>query len=111
MHEGLRNYFYNTLYKVSKGKYGITIVSFYRPLYLASAYIITKEGAEKLLKINTPIFLTADRLPNYARGKDNKHESKNKKFKMKAISPLITEQQREIFDSNIVPRIIHKHDE
>ena len=101
MHEGLRNYYYNTLYKVSKGKYGICIVNFYRPLYLASAYIITKEGAEKLLKINTPISLTADRLPNYARAN------------MRAVSPLITEQQREIFDSNIVPRIIsiHKHDE
>ena len=101
VYEALRD----TFYDVTKS---IAIVRFFRPLYLASAYIITNEAAHKLLKINTPIFLTADRLPNFARVKNNRiHNKQNETetFIMKAISPLITEQQREVFVSGIANQI------
>ncbi len=93
VYEGIRNTFYN-FSKI------LVIVSFYRPLYLASAYIVTSDGAAKLLKINTPVILTADRLPNFVRPS----------FVMKAISPLITEQQREIFASNIENINLNNHE-
>ena len=103
IYEGLRNYFYKNISKIIKDYKDVDIVNFYRPLYLASAYIITREAVEKLLKINTPVIVTADRLPNYARINNNKsHNGQSKTFIMKAVAPLITEQQRKVFESNIV---------
>ncbi len=113
VYEGLRNYFYKSNYKFIKNNNSVTIVNFYRPLYLASAYIISNEGAHKLLKINTPVIVTADRLPNYARVnkyKDIDYKSRDdSNFIMKAISPLITEQQRKVFLSNIVDDKINNY--
>ena len=97
VYEALRDTFYHATKSIAT-------VSFSRPLYLASAYIITNEAAHKLLKINTPIFLTADRLPNFARVRNNRihnKQNKNETFIMKAVSPLITRQQRETFVSAI----------
>lgn len=68
------------------------IVSFGRPIYLASAYLITNAGAKKLIKLGTPIRFAADMLPNKARILTN--------FKLKAISPPLAHQDRS-FDSEI----------
>lgn len=70
----------------------VNIVTFYRPLYLTSAYIITNAGAKKLLTIGRPIRFAADMLPNKARLQPN--------FKIRAISPIIAEQNKN-FESNI----------
>ena len=76
-------------------KKGQRIVNFARPLYLASAYIITKSGAEKLIKTGRPIAFAADMLPNKARIINN--------FKMKAICPPLAYQDK-TFDSDIGKR-------
>lgn len=40
---------------------------FYRPMYNAGAYIITKEGIEKMMPLLTPLRFSADRTPSQAR--------------------------------------------
>lgn len=85
LYEGLRDSYY---WVRGKG----AIVNFWRPLYLASAYIISNRGARLLIELNSPIFLTADRLPNYARLKG---------LKYKVYAPLISRQLRKVFESNI----------
>lgn len=68
-------------------------VHFFRPLYLAWAYIITLEWAKKLLSLSTPyISYPADRLPNQARVQ--------KWLKFFAIAPLLVWQNK-WFTSNI----------
>ena len=62
------------------------IVTFYRPLYLTSAYIITNNGAKKLLKVGRPIRFAADMLPNKANTQTN--------FKMRAISSFLAKQDK-----------------
>jgi GR25 family glycosyltransferase involved in LPS biosynthesis len=42
-------------------------VRFYRPVYFAGAYLLTLEGAKKLLSLAEPVVYTADQLPNKAR--------------------------------------------
>ena len=42
-------------------------VRFYRPVYFAGAYLITLEGAKKLVSLAEPVIYTADQLPNRAR--------------------------------------------
>jgi GR25 family glycosyltransferase involved in LPS biosynthesis len=42
-------------------------VRFYRPVYFAGAYLVTLEGAKKLLSLAEPVIYTADQLPNKAR--------------------------------------------
>ncbi len=76
-------------------KKGLSVVSFARPLYLASAYIVTKRGAEKLIKTGRPIAFAADMLPNKTRVMNN--------LKMKAICPPLAYQDK-AFDSDIGKR-------
>lgn len=109
--EGARNNFYNTfnfLLKILSKKLHtknvklISITKFHRPLYLASAYIVTNEAAHKLLSVNTPVFLAADRLQNYLsweRRNDIEHESSP--LIVKAVVPLMARQRRDIFTSNL----------
>lgn len=81
--EGLRN-----TYK--KRKPGPVV--FYRPIYLAGAYLLTLEGAEKLLSLSNPILYPADRLPNQARVK--------KGLVFRCYAPLIVHQQNKKFGSS-----------
>lgn len=69
-------------------------VRFFRPVYFAGAYIVTKTGAEKLLSLTKPIVYTADQLHNVARRK--------KKLKFRAYCPLIVSQNRNVFGSSIL---------
>lgn len=91
--EGVRDFLYKKIYK--RGK----VSRFFRPLYLAGCYLITREGAKKLLIIQNKLIYTADRLPNVARIK--------KKLKFYAFVPLIVKQRRDKFKSNLL--IDHKH--
>lgn len=63
-----------------------TLVTFYRPLYLASAYVVTLEGARKLLEMQTPVKYAADKLPNQARLRED--------FKMAVFCPLSSHQEK-----------------
>lgn len=69
-------------------------VSFYRPLYLAGAYLVTSAGARKLLSLATPIIYTADKLPNQARVRSS--------LKFYAYAPLSVRQRKEEFGSSIL---------
>ncbi len=65
---------------------------FWRPLYHASAYLITEEGAKKLLTLTYPIRFSADRLPNQARIRGG--------LRLRGYVPLIVRQNK-VFQSNI----------
>lgn len=65
---------------------------FYRPLYNAGAYILSYEGAKKLLPFTNPIYMGADATPNKARIKRN--------FNLYGYVPLVTSQNLEKFGSN-----------
>jgi len=69
-------------------------VRFLRPLYLAGAYLVTAEGANKLYSLATPIRYTADRLPNQARIQ--------KGLNFKAYAPLCVRQLKRHFGSSIL---------
>jgi len=69
-------------------------VRFYRPIYLAGAYILTLEGAKKLLELSNPIVYPADRLPNQARIKN--------KLILRGYSPLVVTQMNREFGSSIL---------
>lgn len=69
-------------------------VKFYRPVYFAGAYLITLEGAKKLLSLAQPVIYTADQLPNKARALKGLH--------FYAYSPLIVRQKRRTFGSSIL---------
>ena len=69
------------------------IVRFARPLYFASCYIVTGEGAKRLLELATPVVFPADRLPNQAR--------RTPGFRMRAIAPAMARQERVLFGSDI----------
>lgn len=73
---------------------GPQIVNFSRPLYLAGAYIVTQEGAKKLLPLCEPICFAADMLPNKARILSS--------FTMRGVSPLLAQQETKAFTSNMV---------
>lgn len=64
---------------------------FYRPLYNAGAYILTKDGAEKLLSFTRPLRLTADQLPNVVRFKTD--------FNLYGYVPLIVRQNTEDYET------------
>lgn len=83
--EGLRN---------SYKKHYPGPVSFYRPLYLAGAYLVTESGAQKLLALSNPIRYTADKLPNQARVKVG--------LRFFAYAPLSVRQRKEQFGSSIL---------
>lgn len=70
----------------------IRAVRFLRPLYLASAYIVTNKGARKLIETGRPICFAADMLPNKARLKNN--------FSMLAMCPPLAHQDP-VFGSDI----------
>ena len=87
--EGLREWLYKRIY--THGKPG----KFLRPLYLAGCYLVTREGAQKLLKTQgNKIRYTADRLPNVARVKEG--------LIFFGFVPLLVIQQRDKFQSNSV---------
>jgi len=69
-------------------------VSFYRPLYLAGAYLVSSSGARKLLSLASPIVYTADKLPNQARVKRG--------LRFFAYAPLSVHQRKEEFGSSIL---------
>lgn len=84
--EWIRNYIYKL--------FGGGAVKFYRPLYLAGCYLVTRSAADKLTQLSSPIRYPADRLPDEAK--------KQLKMKFYAYAPLSVFQQREQFSSNIV---------
>jgi GR25 family glycosyltransferase involved in LPS biosynthesis len=69
-------------------------VRFYRPLYLAGAYLVTYAGAQKLYDLNTPITYTADKLPNQARIQCD--------LRFYAYAPLVVRQLKHTFGSSIL---------
>ncbi len=84
--EGARNYMYKT-FKIGGP------VKFLRPLYFAGAYLISKEGARKLLDVNKKLVYPADKLPNIAKNKTN--------LKFYGYSPISVFQKRSAFISGI----------
>ncbi|MES2622908.1 MAG: glycosyltransferase family 25 protein [Patescibacteria group bacterium] len=72
-----------------------TVVRFYRDVYSASCYIVTKQAAEKLYKAQTPLTYTADKLPNTLK-KDG--------FVIRICIPRFVYQNNEAFGSNLAPR-------
>lgn len=69
------------------------IVTFGRPLYLASAYVITQNGVEKVLPLVSPIRYPADTLPNQARIQTG--------LRMRVLCPLMSYQDAKNFGTNI----------
>jgi GR25 family glycosyltransferase involved in LPS biosynthesis len=74
--------------------YTPTTALFPRPLYLASAYIITATGVEKILPLCTPIRYAADQVQNRARIQSG--------LCLRGIIPLLTKQDRTQFASNLL---------
>ncbi len=62
---------------------------FYRPLYNAGAYLLTLDGAKKLLPLTQPLRFTADELPNFARFRSD--------FKLFGYVPLCVRQNTDDF--------------
>lgn len=71
-------------------------VYFFRKLFFASCYIVTLDAARKLLKAQTPLMYTADRLPNILR---------NKNFKIKGVMPRLVYQDNDQFTSDLLVKI------
>lgn len=69
-------------------------VLFLRPVYLAGAYLVTREGAKKLQTLNTPICVPADKLPNLAR--------KILNLKFYGYAPHSAKQRKDHFESSIL---------
>ena len=87
VYEGLRDALYKKLYAYGKPTH------FYRPLYLAGCYLVTKEGVKKLLSVQKKIIYPADRIQNVARIK--------KGLKLFHFVPLIVKQRRDKFESTM----------
>lgn len=85
--EGLRELLYKKLYRYGKASY------FFRPLYLAGCYLVTREGAKKLVELNRGLKYTADGLPQVARIKKN--------LRFMAFVPRTARQKREVFKSEL----------
>jgi GR25 family glycosyltransferase involved in LPS biosynthesis len=64
---------------------------FYRPLYNAGAYVLTLEGAKKLLPFTDPLRLTADQAPNVARWKTD--------FNLYGYVPLVVKQNTKDYET------------
>ncbi len=64
-----------------------------KPTSFAGAYLITKKGAQKLLKVHDKILYIADRLPNEARRRNN--------LTFKIYTPLVVTQRKDIFASDL----------
>lgn len=71
-----------------------SVALFPRPLYLASAYIITASGVEKILPLCTPIRYAADQVQNKARVQSG--------LRLRGIIPLLAKQDRTQFASNLL---------
>lgn len=65
---------------------------FIRPLYLAGAYIVSIEGAKKVLPLCEPILFAADMLPNKARVFAH--------LRMRGVVPLLARQRTDRFVSD-----------
>lgn len=85
--EGLRDSLYHKLYEYGKP------ARFYRPMYLAGCYLITREGVKKILSVSDKIIYAADRVQNIAQTK--------KKLKLFHFVPLIVKQRRDKFESTM----------
>lgn len=85
--EGLRDSVYKKSY--THGTPG----KFYRPIYLAGCYLVTKKGVEKLLEVQSSIIYPADRIQNIARVK--------KGLKLFHFIPLLVKQRRDKFESTM----------
>lgn len=66
-----------------------------RPLYLAGAYIVTIDGARKLLSLTRPIRYTADKLLNRAR------VMSIRPLGVKACIPLLVQQDQDNYGSDM----------
>ncbi len=64
---------------------------FYRPLYNAGAYILTLDGAKKMLPFTNPLRLTADQAPNVVRFKSD--------FNLYGYVPLIVKQNTKDYET------------
>lgn len=85
--ESMRNHYY-------KQRHLGKAVIFWRPLYFAGCYLVSLEGAKKLLKLSEPrIIYPADRLPNQARLLEN--------LRFRAYAPIVAKQLRRRFGSSI----------
>jgi GR25 family glycosyltransferase involved in LPS biosynthesis len=85
--EGLRDRLYKKIYPVGAP------VKFYRPMYLAGCYLVTEEGAKKLLEVQTKLIYPADRIQNIARV--------TKGLKLFWFVPLLVKQRRDKFESTM----------
>ncbi len=75
-----------------KIKYGRSLLV-HRDKYQTGCYLITREGAQKLIKMNTPLIYAADHLQNAAR--------RNSDLQHEFYSPRLIRQKREHFRSEI----------
>lgn len=64
-----------------------------RDQYLAGCYLVTREAAEALIELNTPLTYTADRIQNIAR--------REQRIQHYLYVPRLVRQKRELFDSSI----------
>ncbi len=85
--EGSRDIIYKKIYKYGRP------AKFYRPLYLAGCYLVTKEGIKKLLNVQEKLIYPADRIQNIARVK--------KGLKLFHFVPLVVKQRRDKFESTM----------
>lgn len=69
-------------------------VAFYRPIYFAGAYLVTRSGAERLLSLTHPIVYTADQLPNRARVLCG--------LRLRGYAPCVVKQLKTTFGSSIL---------
>lgn len=85
--EGLRDVFYRNRYSYGKP------ARFYRPLYLAGCYLVTREGIKKILAVQEKLIYPADRVQNIARVK--------KGLRIFHFVPLVVKQRRDKFESTM----------
>lgn len=87
LYEGLRDTIYKKVYDHGAA------AKFYRPVYLAGCYLVTKKGVEKLLEVQSSIIYPADRIQNIARIKNG--------LKLFHFVPLLVKQRRDKFESTM----------
>lgn len=85
--EGLRDRLYDHFFT-----YGRPAL-FFRPMYLAGCYLVTQEGARKLLKVQHKLIYPADRIQNIARVKYG--------LKLYWFVPLLVKQRRDKLESTM----------
>lgn len=85
--EGARDRLYRAWFPYGKaGK-------FYRPMYLAGCYLITKDGIEKMLSLSPYLLYPADRIQTMA--------SEEKGMRLFYCIPLFVKQRRDTFGSTM----------